>query len=191
MRAPWSPSCSPLSEEKPLRACTERVRRWGERRPRETRRKRGAVPSFAGDPPAPASAGAVAHPQGLRDLELRCSDLSPEPFFFPGSGLLAGTCLSAEGAGVLLLIETAVLILQGVTGLLKNESPPHRLRLGQRTLPWDSAKRNAKPWSFPSDELKDITECKLCFFFFFKFYLFIYLFIYWLCWVFGSCEGFL
>ena len=30
------------------------------------------------------------------------------------------------------------------------------------------------------------------FFFFFKFYLFIYLFIYfWLCWVFGSCEGFL
>ena len=30
------------------------------------------------------------------------------------------------------------------------------------------------------------------FFFFFNFYLFIYLFIYfWLCWVFGSCEGFL
>ena len=30
------------------------------------------------------------------------------------------------------------------------------------------------------------------FFVFFKFYLFIYLFIYfWLCWVFGSCEGFL
>lgn len=83
---------------------------------------------------------------------------------FPGSGLLSGTCLSAVGAGVLLLIETAVLILQRVIGLLKNKSPPHWLRLGQWTFPWDSMKRNAKPWPFPSDELKDITECELCFY---------------------------